>query len=81
MPVHDEVPFRKGQRVLVRQNWIRDHTDERKGNPCLRFSGKVLAVLPRYFADEDLGQSWTVVKWDDKDDPETFKTAGLEAGR
>lgn len=28
-----------------------------------------------------LGQQWTVVLWDDQDDPDCFKSAGLEIKR
>lgn len=31
-----------------------------------------------YFDHERLGQQWTVVLWDDEDDPDCFKSVGLE---
>jgi hypothetical protein len=31
-----------------------------------------------YFEHEKLGQQWILVIWDDEDDPDCFKAAGLE---
>lgn len=57
-----------GQRVRMRVGWVRDAGDLKRD--LSQLEGLLLAEV---FA----GQEWGVVLWNDREDPDCFKMAGL----